>query len=125
MNERSGVSEASLSDDEDESAYARGLAGGRANSTFEADLAAGTVDDGEEGFDGNGGDAGVQSRIMINPVSQEIRIGSSRTMKKGRKGVGGAAAVGKKKVAGSAGGRRTNEREEFEVLEGEDEEGIF
>lgn len=124
LNERSGVSEASLSDDEDEDAYARGLAGGRANSTFEADLAAGTVDDGEEGFDGNGGDAGVQSRIMINPVSQEIRIGSSRTMKKGRKGVGGAA-VGKKKVTGSAGGRRTHEREEFEVLEGEDEEGIF
>ncbi|KAM0716166.1 hypothetical protein Q7P37_008680 [Cladosporium fusiforme] len=91
LNERSAVSEASLSDDEDEDVYQQQLTSSRGGpTTFEADLAAAD-------------DAGVQSRIMINPKNNEIRIGSSR------------------KKAGARKNRRAA-AEELGVLEGDDED---
>ena len=99
LNDRSGVSEASLSDDEDGE---DGLDGGVGGNPLL-----------EDGGPRAREDEGVQSRIMINPANNEIRIGSSR--RKGRKGKG----------------VRRAEEGEFELLEGEGEgegegeEGMF
>ena len=77
-------------------------------STFEAEL------DGAGGAESGRGDGNVQSRILINPANNEIRINSSR--KKSRKPV--AKASTKSAAAGKADG-------DFELLEDDEEGGLF
>lgn len=106
LNDRSAVSDASVSDTEDE----MHKDGNRhAMSTFEAEL------DGAAGA-GGGAEAGnVQSRILINPANNEIRIGSSR--KKPRKLVASPKANVKSAAARADG--------DFELLEDDEEGGMF
>lgn len=102
LNDRSAVSEASLSDDDDALAQSSPPSHER---TFEAEI-------GEEAVE----DAGVQSRIMINPANNEIRIGSS--LRKSRRGQKAVAATGAKSGAGRHG------EGEFDLIE-DDEDGVF
>jgi hypothetical protein len=103
LNERSTVSDADVSDEEDEGPNTH-----HAKSTFEAEL------DGAGGAESGRGDGNVQSRILINPANNEIRINSSR--KKSRKPV--ASANKKSAAAGKADG-------DFELLEDDEEGGLF
>jgi hypothetical protein len=103
LNDRSAVSDADVSDDEDEALNTR-----HAMSTFEAEL------DGAGGMETSRADGNVQSRILINPANNEIRINSSR--KKPRK-----LAKAQVKSAGAAG----KADGDFELLEDDEEGALF
>jgi hypothetical protein len=102
LNDRSAASDADVSDEEDEALNTH-----HAMSTFEAEL------DGTGGAESGRGDGNVQSRILINPANNEIRINSSR--KKSRKPL---ASTKKSAAAGKADG-------DFELLEDDEEGGLF
>lgn len=106
LNDRSAVSDADVSDEDDEALNNR-----HAMSTFEAEL------DGAAGADSARGDGNVQSRILINPANNEIRINSSR--KKSRKS---AASAHKAPVKSAAAGKADGD---FELLEDDEEGGLF
>lgn len=103
LNDRSSVSEASISDDED-APEQRSQHDRSPMATFEAELDGGA----EAHVEDN-----VQSRIMINPANNEIRINSRR--KKPRKLLASKSPT--KQAAVKADG-------DFELLE-DDEEGVF
>ena len=104
LNDRSAVGDVGISDEEDEMQNDR-----HAMSTFEAEL------DGAGDVENARGDGNVQSRILINPANNEIRINSSR--KKPRKLVASPKAT-VKSAAGRADG-------DFELLEDDEEGGMF
>lgn len=99
LNDRSAVSDADVSDEEDDRHH-------HDMSTFEAEL------DGAGGMETSRADGNVQSRILINPANNEIRINSSR--KKPRK-------VAKAPVKAAA----TKADGDFELLEDDEEGALF
>ena len=99
LNDRSAVSDADVSDEEDDRQH-------HDMSTFEAEL------DGAGGMDTSRADGNVQSRILINPANNEIRINSSR--KKPRK----LAKAPVKSAPTKADG-------DFELLEDDEEGALF
>lgn len=101
LNDRSAVSDADVSDEEEDALNNR-----HAMTTFEAEL------DGVGGMETARADGNVQSRILINPANNEIRINSSR--KKPRKLAKPVKAV----TAGKADG-------DFELLEDDEEGALF
>ena len=78
-------------------------------STFEAEL------DGAGGTEHARSDGNVQSRILINPANNEIRINSSR--KKPRKLAASSKAPAKSAAAKADG--------DFELLEDDEEGNLF
>jgi len=104
LNDRSAVSDGSVSDEEDETHHDR-----HAMSTFEAEL------DGAGGTEHARSDGNVQSRILINPANNEIRINSSR--KKPRKLAASSKAPAKSAAAKADG--------DFELLEDDEEGNLF
>ena len=104
LNDRSVASDDNVSDEEDDDRHHHDM------STFEAEL------DGAAGMETSRADGNVQSRILINPANNEIRINSSRkkTRKVAKAPVKAAAAAS----AGKADG-------DFELLEDDEEGALF
>jgi hypothetical protein len=109
LNDRSAASEASISD-EDDNEDARSY---HPQATFEAGLDAGAAENEMEDSHAQGG-GNVQSRILINPANNEIRINSSRRKPRKLKAAPASKASAAKAKADG----------DFELLEDE-EEGMF
>lgn len=109
LNDRSAVSEPSISDYEDDSEQHRR----DAISTFEAELDGGHADP----VGGPRAESNVQSRILINPANNEIRINSSR--RKPRKLLASASSPPKAQSAKSKGGNKADG--DFDLLEDDEE----
>jgi hypothetical protein len=106
LNDRSAVDDVSVSDEDDD----EGMHSNRQDiMTFDAEL------DGAGGAENVRGDGNVQSRILINPANNEIRINSSR--KKPRKLMASPKATMKSAAAKADG--------DFELLEDDEEGGMF